>query len=153
MPRIGTKEPEDLDTSEEESEESEDEEISPKRKRSGRLGNGLSLLKNNREERSDDLQQAQETGITRLLKSELFRTAVIAIGLLLVGLIFLSAAIAMFVKAQATKAAALIVTGILCFLPGAYQTYVLYRIAKRSPGYQFSQVPSGEGNLDEDDES
>jgi hypothetical protein len=43
---------------------------------------------------------------------------------------------------DASRGAALIVLGLLTFIPGFYETRIAYYTLRRFPGYSFSHIPS-----------
>jgi len=146
---INTEEQEDSDEDDlAESEEDDDDESPKSRRKGGRLTMlGSDLFKEkekDKEENENDLHQAQETGLKALLKREHCRTIIAAVSLLLVGLIFMIVCAVEFGQKQPTKAAAFLIVGVLCSIPGGYQVWSLYHLWKRSSGYHFSQIPSSD---------
>eukprot|EP01119_Soliformovum_irregulare_P004032 TRINITY_DN15041_c0_g1_i1.p1 TRINITY_DN15041_c0_g1~~TRINITY_DN15041_c0_g1_i1.p1 ORF type:complete len:123 (-),score=13.10 TRINITY_DN15041_c0_g1_i1:209-577(-) len=75
------------------------------------------------------------------------KTAGVAICLVVLGVSFLIAAIVdISIGEKPIRAVSFLVVGILCALPGAYQSWVLFQAYRRAPGYRFSQVPSYDSN-------
>jgi len=77
------------------------------------------------------------------------RTTLAAVGMLVVGSIFLVLGIVTFLtNAMGNKAddrdrgTAMIVLGSLMFIPGSYASCILYGAYRGWPGYEYSQVPS-----------
>ena len=77
------------------------------------------------------------------------RTTLAAVGMLIVGSVFLCLGIVTFLtNVMGSKAddrdrgLAMIVLGSLMFIPGSYASCVLYGAYRGWPGYEYSQVPS-----------
>eukprot|EP01137_Pigoraptor_chileana_P010318 Opistho-2@59747 len=64
-----------------------------------------------------------------------------SIALFVVGFFFLIAAVAVWATSGFSSALVFVVVGLLCFIPGAYQTYMIYKIVQGTRGYEFSSLP------------
>jgi len=69
------------------------------------------------------------------------KTLAVAVFLLLTGISCMIAGFVRLATGQNGSLALLIIGGI-AFLPGAYQTYVIYKAWRGAPGFNFSMVPS-----------
>lgn len=77
------------------------------------------------------------------------RTTLAAVGMLVVGSIFLSLGVVTFLTnlmgskgEDRDRGLAMIVLGSLMFIPGSYASCILYGAYRGWPGYEYSQVPS-----------
>ena len=96
-----------------------------------------------------DMLLKHRTRLPNLIHMPPPKTTVAAVGMLVVGSIFLALGIVTFLtnvmgskSDDRDRGLAMIVLGSLMFIPGSYASCVLYGAYRGWPGYEYSQVPS-----------
>mmetsp|Transcript_77166 Transcript_77166/g.195916 ORF Transcript_77166/g.195916 Transcript_77166/m.195916 type:complete len:106 (+) Transcript_77166:176-493(+) len=66
----------------------------------------------------------------------------LSLGLFFVGIMFLLAGASTFWHVSFSEAMPFTMLGSLCFIPGAYHTWIFYMIFKKVPGYSYDMITS-----------
>eukprot|EP01136_Pigoraptor_vietnamica_P006087 Opistho-1_new@38589 len=70
-----------------------------------------------------------------------WRQIAASFALLLLGTAFLVTAVALWAEMGFSNAIVFLVVGSLCFIPGVYQSYMIFQVVQGVDGYAFSSLP------------